>query len=490
MLHQATLLFVRRKAGVLICLVVLASILPAQNVFVVVVDGVRYSETFGAGNTHIPYLYDSLRSSGCLYTNFNIDPVGKTETVPGHASILSGTWQQILNDGTQHPTKPTLGEYYRKQLGKGMTDAYIVTGKVKLNCLSYSTDADHGTNYRAATNCADVSNNAIYDSLLVILDRYHPQLVLINLPDADRQGHAGSWSGYLQAVRNADSLIYRLWQRLQTDAYYQNTTTLFVTGDHGRHSDNYTSHGDTCEGCRHLTFFAVGRSVRQGGENSDPHYQIDIAPTIAQLLGISASSATGTSLFEGSNPLPIEVAAFRARAKEHDVELTWRTVTETNSFGFSVERSAASAMRWSQVGFVAGSGASVSSREYTFTDRNLAPGAYCYRLRHIDQDGLFSFSDQLTVQVPTVMRMFGLSQNYPNPCNPSTHIRYQLPASASVVLKVFDVLGREIETLVNERQSAGDHFATFNAANLPSGAYFFRLEAGKYRDTKKLFVLK
>jgi hypothetical protein len=85
---------------------------------------------------------------------------------------------------------------------------------------------------------------------------------------------------------------------------------------------------------------------------------------------------------------------------------------------------------------------------------------------------------------------YSLYQNYPNPFNPSTLISYQLPASSLVVLKVFDVLGREIETLVNERQNAGNHSVQFNASNLPSGVYLYRLEAGKYRDTKKLLLLK
>jgi len=85
---------------------------------------------------------------------------------------------------------------------------------------------------------------------------------------------------------------------------------------------------------------------------------------------------------------------------------------------------------------------------------------------------------------------FKLMQNYPNPFNPSTVISYQLPSSVSVSLKVFDILGREVEILVSERQSAGNHSAKFNAASLPSGVYFYRLDAGAYHDTKKLLLLK
>lgn len=85
---------------------------------------------------------------------------------------------------------------------------------------------------------------------------------------------------------------------------------------------------------------------------------------------------------------------------------------------------------------------------------------------------------------------FSLSQNFPNPFNPSTVIGYQLPANSLVTLKVYDVLGREVRTLVNEREGAGDHSITFNAADLPSGVYFYRLTAGSFVETKRLVVIK
>lgn len=94
---------------------------------------------------------------------------------------------------------------------------------------------------------------------------------------------------------------------------------------------------------------------------------------------------------------------------------------------------------------------------------------------------------QQTSSTPT---KFFLQQNYPNPFNPSTLIVYQLPASAFVVLRVSDVLGREVETLVSERQNAGSYTVQFNASNLPSGLYFYELQAGTYRDTKKLLLLR
>ncbi len=91
---------------------------------------------------------------------------------------------------------------------------------------------------------------------------------------------------------------------------------------------------------------------------------------------------------------------------------------------------------------------------------------------------------------PISTTRFGLAQNYPNPFNPSTVISYQLPLNSMVTLKVYDVLGREIKTIVNERQSVGSHNVTFNIGDLPTGVYLYRLQAGTYSETKKLLLLK
>jgi hypothetical protein len=98
-----------------------------------------------------------------------------------------------------------------------------------------------------------------------------------------------------------------------------------------------------------------------------------------------------------------------------------------------------------------------------------------------------SVNDEAKAEKP---HSYNLDQNYPNPFNPITQIGYQLPASSFVVLRVFDVLGREIETLVDQHQNAGQHSVPFDASNLPSGVYFYRLQAGNYSAIKKLLLLK
>jgi phosphopentomutase len=271
-----------------------------QNVILVVFDGARYTESFGADSTFIPHLYNSLKPLGSVYTNFRIADEGRTETNPGHGSILTGTWQQIKNDGSQRPTKPTVFEYFRKENLAEATDCFIVAGKKKLEIFSYSTIPDYGSAFSATVKCFNGCDNDVYDSLVVVMDTYHPRLIMVNLPDTDLKGHGNNWKGYLNAITHADSIIYQLWQKIQSDSFYQNNTTMFVTDDHGRHDDahgGFCNHGDDCEGCEHIMLLAIGRNVPQGLINDETHYQIDLAATIGGLLGFSTPLAEGKSLY-------------------------------------------------------------------------------------------------------------------------------------------------------------------------------------------------
>ncbi len=330
------------KLKIILLLLLFFELCFAQNVIVVVIDGARYTETFGAGATYIPHMYNDLKPIGAVYTNFRIADAGITSTNPGHASILTGTWQLIANDGTQRPTKPTVFEYFRQELGISLTENYVITGKSKLNVISYSSDPAYGFNYRASESCSTLSDNQVYNNLVTIMDTYHPRLIIINFPDTDLKGHSGVFADYVNALTNADNLVYQLWQKIQSDTYYQNTTTLFVTNDHGRHDDahgGFKDHGDDCEGCEHIMLFAIGRNVTQGLVNNDMHYQVDIAPTIGDLLGFSTQQAVGISLYQGSNPLPVELSSFSAIFLENSVKLNWRTETEVSNYGFEIQKS-------------------------------------------------------------------------------------------------------------------------------------------------------
>ena len=188
-------------------------------------------------------------------------------------------------------------------------------------------------------------------------------------------------------------------------------------------------------------------------------------------------------------PLPVELSSFAAKMYDRDkVKLNWSTQTEVNNYGFDVERQANNG-QWEKVGFVNGNGNSNSPKEYSYIDKNLIGGSkFLYRLKQIDNDGQFEYSD--IVEVGFVPSKFELDQNYPNPFNPSTKIRYQLPTESKVVIKIYNILGSEVMVLVNEQKEAGSYEAEFNASNLSSGTYIYKINADNFVQTKKMILLK
>ena len=206
---------------------------------------------------------------------------------------------------------------------------------------------------------------------------------------------------------------------------------------------------------------------------------------------------------------PVEIISFTAIVNDRDIELSWLTATETNNTGFEILRGIYAKRNrrtqnynddWEKIGFVTGHGTTTETQHYSFTDNDVKPGNYQYKLKQIDYDGTFEYSPIVEVEIPIVNK-FSLSQNFPNPFNPVTKIKYQIPLSPPllkgeseargfVTLKVYDILGREVATLVNEEKPAGEYEVEFNAVNLPSGIYFYQLKAGQFSETKKMILLK
>ena len=208
----------------------------------------------------------------------------------------------------------------------------------------------------------------------------------------------------------------------------------------------------------------------------------------------SGGNNSGTSFFltvfwdAVSQGTPVELASFTANVNEGNVTLNWLTASETNNQGFDIERKS-SASKFEKIGFISGIGTSTESHSYTFTDKNVETGNYSYRLKQLDYDGTFEYSNEINVDV-TVPLEFALDQNYPNPFNPSTTISYSIPVKSRVTLKIFNALGKEIITLVNEEKSEGNYDVKFDASGIPSGIYFYKLNAGEFSSTKKMILLK
>lgn len=191
-----------------------------------------------------------------------------------------------------------------------------------------------------------------------------------------------------------------------------------------------------------------------------------------------------------SAPLPVELTSFSATALPGKVELNWTTASEINNSGFEVERSI-DGKTFITAGFVKGNGTTTEPKTYSFTDvlqSGLNPKLF-YRLKQVDFNGTFAYSNivEINADIPTE---FSLEQNYPNPFNPTTVISFSLPEKSDVSLKIFDVLGNEIATLVNEIKDAGRYDVQFNASKLSSGVYFYSIEAGAYNDLKKMILIK
>jgi photosystem II stability/assembly factor-like uncharacterized protein len=230
----------------------------------------------------------------------------------------------------------------------------------------------------------------------------------------------------------------------------------------------------------------------------------EIGDVVTDMIDARASDGTviagthGNGVFSTTiaDPLPVEIASISGTVQGAKALLTWSTATEVNNSGWEVERKEIADLRltsadWMKIGFVTGSGTSTGPKQYSFVDQNLSAGLYSYRLKQLDRNGTFKYSQEVQVEVGAAAKTFSLSQNYPNPFNPSTTIQFTIPADGRVVLKVFDLLGREVATLLDEDRKAGVYQqAEFNASNFASGVYFSRLEFGGIQQMKKMILLK
>ncbi len=188
------------------------------------------------------------------------------------------------------------------------------------------------------------------------------------------------------------------------------------------------------------------------------------------------------------DPIPVELTSFSASVIGNNVILEWATATELNNLGFNVERRTLESV-FEVVGFVSGAGSTTEPRNYSFIDDKISGGSYLYRLKQIDFDGSFEYSDEVEVDV-TTPSVYALEQNYPNPFNPSTSINFSIAEASAVKLAVYNLLGQEVKLLLNEFKEAGPHTITFDASSLTSGAYFYTLETPQFKQTKKMLLAK
>ncbi len=203
-------------------------------------------------------------------------------------------------------------------------------------------------------------------------------------------------------------------------------------------------------------------------------------------LSVQAGIGSGKS---ATGPLPVELVSLTANVNGNVVVLNWTTATEVNNYGFDVQRAVSGTEEWETIGFVNGHGNSNSPKDYSFVDASNHGGKVSYRLKQIDVDGSFNYS--MVVELNTsLVKEFMLEQNYPNPFNPTTVISYSIPTDSHVSIKVYDVLGNLISTLVNKNQTTGIYKVDFDANELNNGVYFYKIQAGNFTSVKKMLLLK
>lgn len=273
----------------------------SENVILVVVDGPRYSETFGdPAHRYVPYLADSLAPKGVFNDKFY--NLGLTKTVPGHTAIMTGVYQDLENNGDQFPNYPSILQLYLEHTKADPNDAWIVTSKKKLGVLGDCSHMDFRNRYNPRSDAEGRNDLITYSKAIEVMKDHRPKMMMVHFRGPDKYGHSEDWENYLGSIRETDSLLFQLWKVIEADPHYSGKTTLIMTNDHGRHLDDvqngFKSHGCKCIGCTHINFFAIGPDIKEGAIISRKREQIDILPTIAHLMGFEVHHGEGESMTE------------------------------------------------------------------------------------------------------------------------------------------------------------------------------------------------
>ena len=279
-----------------------------KYVIVIVVDGPRYSETWGdPTHHHIPFMHGTLSAQGVVHDQFYNQ--GVTFTTNGHTALLTGTYQDINNGGLELPNRPSFLQHWLKKNPSDKERTWLITSKDKLEVLANCTEFGWKDKFMPSTDCGVAGLATGYrhdtitqDHVLSTLQNLHPKLLFVNFREPDYSGHMGDWKAYLKGIKNTDAYVHEIWQFIQNDSIYKDNTTLFVTNDHGRHldgiSNGFVSHGDNCDGCRHINLYSFGPDFKKGIVSSVNRSLVDVHATILELLHIRGAYTEGNVMLE------------------------------------------------------------------------------------------------------------------------------------------------------------------------------------------------
>lgn len=275
----------------------------ADKMMIVVIDGARYSETFGdPDHTHVPMMWDIAQDGVIIDEFYNDNYTYTSRAIP---ALWTGSWTDVRDtvyngSSTSYAVNPSIFEYYRKQKGAEAEDCFYVLKYISSLWLP-SFNFEYGTEYWPAFHSVGVFDEDVGMETQYVMDTYHPHFLWVYLADVDHEGHSGNWSNYINAIERADNIVGMLWDKLQSDPFYAGTTNLIVTNDHGRHDDQhggFTGHGCGCEGCRHIQFLAAGPGIKNNFVSTQYRTIPDMAATAAYMLGLDADYSTGNIMYE------------------------------------------------------------------------------------------------------------------------------------------------------------------------------------------------
>ncbi len=232
----------------------------------------------------------------------------------------------------------------------------------------------------------------------------------------------------------------------------------------------------------------LGANSNTVGTSGDIAYRY-LAPGRYIYYVLATNNGYGAYQLINEAQLPVELVGFEGKIQSNGILLNWNTATEQNNLGFEIERKEGN-NDWNKIGFIKGAGTSTLPSEYSFLDKiDISSEKYLYRLKQMDFNGSFTYSNVIEVS-SVIPAEFALFQNFPNPFNPTTNIKFQIPSKQHVTVKIFDVLGNEVIKLVDNDLDAGIYNKIFDASQYTSGIYFCNIKTDAFNKTIKMLLVK
>ncbi len=289
---------------------ILPKAINTEHVIILVIDGVRHTETFGDSTfQNIPNLKYKLAPQGILNTNFRANPP-RTTTNAGHTAMTTGRNQRIRNDGSQLPRFPSMFQYFMKTHDIHKDKLWVISSKGKLSILGNTKHRKWRDLYQPHVFCGRNGNGKDYvgdsrtwEKVKQVVQTYAPKLMLINLLAPDARAHANNWEGYIEAIKQSDKYALELWEMIQSHPEMKDKTTLFITTDHGRNADGYKdgfiSHGPGTDSNRRIFLLTLGPDTKKGIQiEQAKHELIDLPATIAHFFNFSMPTSRGKVMHE------------------------------------------------------------------------------------------------------------------------------------------------------------------------------------------------